>query len=115
MSNHDYCEPAVSKVEKSTVGKSDRAHDILRTEGHPLDPIFAPRSVAVVGASERAGSVGRNVLWNLLSSPFGGTLYPGQSQATQCSRNQVLSQPHGFAGAVPISSSSPLPRRAFPS
>ncbi len=63
--------PAVNKV-----GKSDRAHDILRTEGHPLDPIFAPRSVALVGASERAGSVGRNVLWNLLSSPFGGTLYP---------------------------------------
>lgn len=58
------------------VSKSDRAHDILRTEGHPLDPIFAPRSVALVGASERAGSVGRNVLWNLLSSPFGGTLYP---------------------------------------
>src|SRR5512138_1599698 len=56
--------------------KADRAHDILRTEGHPLDPIFAPRSVALVGASERAGSVGRNVLWNLLSSPFGGTLYP---------------------------------------
>jgi acetyltransferase len=63
--------PAVSKA-----GKSDRAHDILRAEGHPLDPIFAPRSVALVGASERAGSVGRNVLWNLLSSPFGGTLYP---------------------------------------
>jgi len=68
--------PSVNKVGKSTVGKSDRAHDILRTEGHPLDPIFAPRSVALVGASERAGSVGRNVLWNLLSSPFGGTLYP---------------------------------------
>ncbi len=63
--------PAVSKV-----GKADRSHDILRAEGHPLDPIFAPRSVALVGASERAGSVGRNVLWNLLSSPFGGTLYP---------------------------------------
>src|SRR5512133_1590714 len=63
--------PAVSKL-----GKSDRAHDMLRAEGHPLDPIFAPRSVALVGASERAGSVGRNVLWNLLSSPFGGTLYP---------------------------------------
>jgi acetyltransferase len=32
--------------------------------------------VALVGASERAGSVGRNVLWNLLSSPFGGTILP---------------------------------------
>ena len=43
---------------------------------HPLDPLFSPRSVAVIGASERAGSVGRSVLWNLLSSPFGGTVFP---------------------------------------
>jgi acetyltransferase len=54
----------------------ERAHDVLRTEGHPLDAIFAPRSVAVIGASERAGSVGRSVLWSLVSSPFGGTVYP---------------------------------------
>ena len=27
---------------------------------------------ALIGATERAGSVGRTVLWNLLSSPFGG-------------------------------------------
>ena len=67
---------SVGKPVISKVGKADRAHDILRAEGHPLDPIFAPRSVALVGASERVGSVGRNVLWNLLSSPFGGTLYP---------------------------------------
>lgn len=66
--------PAVNKVGKAT-GKA-RSHDILRAEGHPLDPIFSPTSVALVGASERAGSVGRNVLWNLVSSPFGGTLYP---------------------------------------
>jgi acetyltransferase len=55
---------------------SDRAHDILRSERHPLDAIFAPRSVAVIGASERPGSIGRNVLWNLLSNPFGGTVFP---------------------------------------
>ena len=54
----------------------DKAHDVLRTEGHPLDPIFKPQSVAVIGASDRAGSVGRAVLWSLLSSPFGGTVYP---------------------------------------
>jgi acetyltransferase len=54
----------------------DRSHDVLRTEGHPLDPIFAPRSVAVIGATERAGSVGRAVLWSLVSSSFGGTVYP---------------------------------------
>jgi acetyltransferase len=52
------------------------SHDVLRADRHPLDWIFKPTSVALVGASERPGSVGRNVLWNLLSSPFGGTIYP---------------------------------------
>ncbi len=61
----------------------DRAHDVLRTEGHPLDAIFAPHSVAVIGASERQGSIGRAVLWSLVSSPFGGTVYPvSQKQAS---------------------------------
>ena len=42
----------------------------------PLDAIFAPRAVAVIGATEKAGSVGRTILWNLIGSPFGGTVYP---------------------------------------
>ena len=42
----------------------------------PLDAIFAPRAVAVIGATEKAGSVGRAILWNLIGSPFGGTVYP---------------------------------------
>ena len=42
----------------------------------PLDAIFAPRTVAVIGATEKQGSVGRAVLWNLISNPFGATVYP---------------------------------------
>ena len=42
----------------------------------PLDVFFSPESVAVIGATEAAGSVGRTVLWNLISTPFGGTVYP---------------------------------------
>ena len=41
-----------------------------------LEAIFSPRAVAVIGASEKAGSVGRSILWNLIRSPFGGTVYP---------------------------------------
>jgi acetyltransferase len=65
-------------IPKSGAGKVlvDPAHDVLRIEGHPLDPIFWPKTVAVIGATERQGSVGRSVLWNLLRSPFGGTVYP---------------------------------------
>ncbi len=41
-----------------------------------LEAIFAPRAVAVIGATEKAGSVGRAIVWNLIRSPFGGTVYP---------------------------------------
>jgi acetyltransferase len=43
---------------------------------NPLDAIFLPKSVAVVGATEKVGSVGRTVLWNLMNTPFGGPIYP---------------------------------------
>lgn len=55
---------------------ADRAHDFLRYASHPLDAIFAPRNVAVIGATEKVGSVGRTILWNLISTPFGGTVFP---------------------------------------
>ncbi|HEY3321349.1 MAG TPA: bifunctional acetate--CoA ligase family protein/GNAT family N-acetyltransferase [Planctomycetota bacterium] len=42
----------------------------------PLRPFFNPRGVAVVGATEKEGSVGRTVLQNLIRSTFGGTVYP---------------------------------------
>jgi acetyltransferase len=42
----------------------------------PLDAIFEPRNIAVIGASEAPRSVGRTLLWNLVSSPFGGTVFP---------------------------------------
>ncbi len=54
----------------------DPTSDILRSRRRPLDAIFHPRSIAVIGATEKPGSVGRTILWNLLSSPFGGTVYP---------------------------------------
>ena len=46
------------------------------THRRDLDVFFQPRSVAAIGATERQGHVGRSVLWNLISSPFGGTVYP---------------------------------------
>ncbi len=66
--------PGAKLVSKQT--SADPAHDVLRQERQPLDVVFAPKCVAVIGATERQGSVGRRVLWALLSSPFGGTVFP---------------------------------------
>lgn len=54
----------------------DSTHDVLRYERQALDTIFAPKNIAVIGATETPGSVGRTVVWNLISSPFGGTVFP---------------------------------------
>jgi acetyltransferase len=41
-----------------------------------LEFLFQPKSVAVIGASERPRSVGATVLRNLLGGGFGGPIYP---------------------------------------
>jgi len=43
---------------------------------HPLDSLFVPRGVAVIGATDKEGSVGKTILTNLISNPFGGTVFP---------------------------------------
>ena len=51
-------------------------HDIWHYEAHPLDAIFRPTSVALVGATERPNSIGRTILWNLLTNTSGATIFP---------------------------------------
>jgi acetyltransferase len=41
-----------------------------------LRPILAPKSIAVIGASRRHGSMGQQVVHNLLSYGFTGAVYP---------------------------------------
>ena len=41
-----------------------------------LDSMFTPNSVAVIGATDREGTVGRTVLQNMLNAKFKGRVYP---------------------------------------
>jgi len=47
----------------------------------PLDPIFRPRSVAVVGASRSRESIGWLIVHNLLSAQFAGAIFPVNPKA----------------------------------
>ncbi len=47
----------------------------LTASPHRLDPLLRPRSIAVLGASERKGTVGCRVVQNLQLGGFGGPLY----------------------------------------
>ncbi len=44
--------------------------------GGRLDALFAPRAIAVVGASDRDGSIGGRILRNLIDGGFRGAVYP---------------------------------------
>lgn len=50
---------------------------------HYLTSLFAPKSVAVFGASDRVDSVGQIVFQNMLDSGFKGALYPINSRSPE--------------------------------
>jgi acetyltransferase len=68
--------PVFPNPSSISIPGAEPVSDILRQSRQSLDAIFAPKTVAVIGATERSGSVGRTLLWNLISSPFGGTVFP---------------------------------------
>jgi acetyltransferase len=75
---------------------SDPSHDFLRAEPRPLDALFRPERVAVIGATERQGSVGRTVLENLLAA-FRGKVFP-----VNPTHPQILDRPaYASIAAVP--------------
>jgi acetate---CoA ligase (ADP-forming) len=46
-----------------------------------LDPILRPRSIAVIGASRRAGTIGYQIVANLLRHGYEGVVYPVNPKA----------------------------------
>jgi acetyl coenzyme A synthetase (ADP forming)-like protein len=42
----------------------------------PLKPLFRPESIAVIGASRRPGTIGHQIIANLLDHGFTGVVYP---------------------------------------
>lgn len=49
---------------------------------HQLDGIFRPSSVAVIGASTRKGTIGRETLHNILMAEFHGKVFPVNPKAS---------------------------------
>ncbi|MEK7347291.1 MAG: acetate--CoA ligase family protein [Candidatus Eisenbacteria bacterium] len=47
-----------------------------------LEPLFRPRSIAVIGASRRRDAIGGAILHNLTQQPFQGPVYPINPHAT---------------------------------
>jgi len=54
----------------------DRSNDYLKSHFNPLEFFFHPQTVAVIGATEKEGSVGRSMMVNLTQNAFGGKVFP---------------------------------------
>ena len=50
---------------------------------HPLDPIFKPKSIAIVGASRDPRAIGHQCVKNLLDSKYKGKIYPVNPKADE--------------------------------
>src|SRR3954470_15902370 len=74
---------------------------------HYLWPLLRPRSVALVGASERPRSLGRTVYENLLAGGF-----PGALHAVNPAHKRVLDRP-AFASLVSLFVFCPAHKRVL--
>jgi hypothetical protein len=86
--------------------KPSFANDVFRRGAHPLDPFFKPRSIAVIGATETPGSVGRTLLPNLTATSFGGASTPSIRGGRPCSATRFASL---FGAPPPKLSEIPYP------
>jgi acetyltransferase len=76
----------------------ENAYDVLGQRRPVLDTMLAPKSVAVIGASETVGSVGRILMENLREESFQGTVYPVNPK-----RATILGVPaYTSIGKVPV-------------
>ena len=70
------------------VAERERSADVAS-----LRHIFAPESVAVIGASRRRGTVGRAILDNIRAAGYGGRLYTVNPRARQIGGERCLASP----------------------
>jgi len=75
----------MSSTEAGLVGQPPNQEQQASPPKYGLDAMFSPGSVAVIGATDRPGTVGRTVLENLLHGRYQGKVY-----AVNAKREEVL-------------------------
>jgi acetyltransferase len=79
-----------------------------------LEPLFLPRSVAVIGATDRPGTVGRSVVSNLLETKFPLKIYPINPSHPEVAgiktRKRITDIPGGVDLAVVVTPAQTVPQ-----
>lgn len=66
---------AKKRTQKTVLSGMDPSQNIWQGRQQPLDTLFRPKSVALVGASASSGSVGKTLMQNLLQKTYKGKVY----------------------------------------
>ncbi len=69
---------------------------------HELDPIFNPRSIAVIGASTKPNSIGAKVMYNLINEGYAGDLYPIHPTAPEIQGRKAYPSVSSIPGPVDV-------------
>lgn len=67
------------------MNRTDPSQSYIKRYPQPLDALFLPTSVAVIGAKDDRGSVGYTIMHNLINGHFQGKIFPINPK-----RNEVL-------------------------
>ena len=92
----------MTSKETVLIGRLPHNQEKQTSEKYGLDAMFAPSSVAVIGASSRPGAVGRTVLENLLHGGFQGKVYPVNAKNPEVLGLKACKSIRDIAGAVDL-------------
>lgn len=70
-------------MSRAATYRQDPSQNFIGRYPQPLDPLFLPSSVAVVGAKDDSGSVGATIVHNLKSGGLKGAIYPVNPKRTE--------------------------------
>jgi hypothetical protein len=76
----DELRPAPSKDEAHRAEMIEAPRDAMGLMAHPIDALFRPRSIAVIGATDKPPKRGASVLVNPMTNACGATVYPVNPQ-----------------------------------
>ena len=71
-------------MDLNTMQVTKPARKAIKEGTQPLDVFFAPKTVAVIGATETANTVGRTILWNLVAAPSAAPCFPSIPSGPAC-------------------------------
>jgi acetyltransferase len=92
----------MSSTDADLVGSSPHEVESTASQTYGLDAMFAPRSVAVIGATSREATVGRTILENLLHGGFHGKVYAVNAKHREVLGLKAYASIRSIPGAVDL-------------